>query len=117
MSGKFYLFNHHLYEYRKGLRNLVLFTATVQMYPDIVRKLNKYEIAHIVKPVTDSKVNIFFGHPACVEALRRIDLARLERLSPEEDFMLGVLLGYDLVQQCRRFVELTDAEQPACSIA
>ena len=26
-----------------------------------------------------------------------------ERLTPEEDFMLGVMLGYDLTMQCERF--------------
>ena len=116
MSGKMYVLNHHLYEYRKGLRHLVLFTAATEMYPEIARKLNKYEIAHIVHPVTDSKVNIFFGHPACVEAISRINIGRLDQLTPEEDFMLGTLLGYDPVRQCRRYLEMTTPDR-ACSIA
>ena len=28
----------------------------------------------------------------------------LSRLSPQEDFMLGMLLGYDPAQQCRRLL-------------
>ena len=109
MSGKMYVFNHHLYEYRKGLRHLILFTTSPEMYPDIIRKLNKYEIVHIAQPVSDHKINVFFGHPTCVEAARRINIGRLDRLTPEEDFMLGTLLGYDPVQQSQRYLEKTDA--------
>ncbi len=35
MSGKMYVFNHHLYEYRKGLRHLIWLTTSPEMYPDI----------------------------------------------------------------------------------
>lgn len=116
MSGKQYVFNHHLYEYRKGLRNLVLFTTTADMYPAVVRKLNKYEIAYFVRSVTNNKVNVFFGHRDCVDAVNRMTADGLDRLTPEEDFILGVLLGYDPLKQCRRYLELAESI-PAGAIA
>lgn len=110
MSGKLYVFNHHMYEFRKGLRNLVLFTTTKEIYEKIVHKLNKYNIAYIIQPVTDSKVNVFFGHPDCIEAVRRFTMFGLDQLTPEEDFMLGLMLGYDITKQCRRYIDLTNSK-------
>ena len=41
-----------------------------------------------------------FGEPDAVRAF--IDKP-LNRLTPEQDFMLGAMLGYDIIQQCERF--------------
>lgn len=30
----------------------------------------------------------------------------LNKLSPEEDFMLGAMLGYDITMECERYCEL-----------
>ena len=42
-----------------------------------------------------------------VETVRRFVDKPLCELTPEEDFMLGALLGYDREQQCRRYLERT----------
>lgn len=35
----------------------------------------------------------------------------LQQLSPEEDFILGALLGYDICMQCERFCKRTACTQ------
>ena len=62
-------------------------------------------------PMTGS--NGLFGNPACVEIVRRFVGRPLNRWSPEEDFMLGVMLGYDRIQQCLRYARRAQFRTPA----
>ena len=55
------------------------------------------------QPVTDSKVNLYFGNRLCLNAVRTFVHKPLNELTPEEDFMLGAMLGYDIARQCERF--------------
>ena len=43
------------------------------------------------------------GRKACVEAIQYIISRPLSDISPEEDFILGALLGYDITMQCERY--------------
>lgn len=61
-------------------------------------------IDHHVHTVTDSKVNLLFGKPGAVAMMRKIVTKPLHQLSPKEDFIVGVLLGYDKEEQCHRFL-------------
>ena len=65
---------NHIYELKKGVRNMVLFT-------------------------------LFFGKKPCLEAIRMIVTRPLNQLTPEEDFILGAMLGYDICAQCERYCE------------
>jgi hypothetical protein len=114
MNSKLYVFNHHIYEYRKGLRNLILFTTTADMRADMVRKLEKYDISYLIYRVTDKKINIFFGNSDCVEVLRGIGKTNLSLFTPEEDFILGIMLGYDRLLQCKRYVSQTSDKFKKC---
>lgn len=38
-----------------------------------------------------------------MEAIRHIITRPLNQLTPEEDFILGAMLGYDICQQCKRY--------------
>ena len=59
---------------------------------------------HIVRqPVTDNKVNLYFGNRLCLDAVKTFVHKPLNELSPEEDFMLGAMLGYDITGQCERY--------------
>ena len=66
---------NHIYEYKKGVRRMVLFTFN-----------KKYEDY----------------------AIRMIVTRPLNLLTPEEDFMLGTMLGYDICAQCERYCERKD---------
>ena len=62
---------NHIYEYKKGVRCLVLYT--------------------------------FNRKKECLDAIRMIVTKSLCLLTPEEDFILGAMLGYDICAQCERY--------------
>lgn len=95
---------HRLYEYRKGVRRLFMMTMTAQEAGAVVDRLRHEGIPHHAQPVNPRKVNVFFGRGPCVDVVRRVVVKPLCRLTPEEDFILGTLLGYDGEQQCERFL-------------
>jgi len=100
---------HRLYEYRKGVRQLFMMTMTAQEATEVVTRLRTESIEHHAQPVSPKKVNVFFGRKACVQLVRHMVTKPLCRLTPEEDFILGTLLGYDREQQCLRFLSMTKA--------
>ena len=51
----------------------------------------------------DDKVNLYFGKRSCLDAVQTFVDKPLNKLTPEEDFMLGIMLGYDISMQCERY--------------
>ena len=98
------IFSHHIYELKKGLRHLILFTTTEEHRLAIVQKLETHGISLLIQSVApgSNKINVFFGDQTCIDVLETFDADYLSELSAEEDFMLGVMLGYDRVKQCER---------------
>ena len=74
------LFLHQIYEFRKGVRNLVLCTMCRTCASLLAERLRR-----------------------CLDAVATFIHKPLNRLSPEEDFMLGTMLGYDIAGQCERY--------------
>lgn len=101
------VFNHHVYEYKKGLRSLILHTTCVEHLDLICKKLEKSKIAYQLYNINDKKINVFFGDDDCVNIVRKINKKLLNTYTPEEDFILGTMLGYCRKQQCRRYLQLT----------
>lgn len=100
------VFNHHIYEYRKGLRNLILHTTATANYFDIKSRLEKLCIDYQIYVLNDKAINVFFGDRNCVEIIRKINKEKLVEYTPEEDFILGTMLGYCRKQQCERYLKL-----------
>ena len=98
------LFNNYLYEYKKGLRNLALYTGRSEEEDMAVRKLKNGNIAHYIHRVNGNKINIFFGDAECVNIIERMENRLFTDLTPEEDFILGIMLGYDRLKQCERYL-------------
>jgi hypothetical protein len=96
---------HHIYEYKKGLRNLVLHTLDASMRELAEKKLSSQSICYLIREVTPTKINIFFGASACVDVVKQFGDKTLNNFTPEEDFILGTMLGYDRLQQCRRYID------------
>ncbi|MEY4581540.1 MAG: hypothetical protein RL701_6243 [Pseudomonadota bacterium] len=96
---------HYLYELRKGVRQLFLLTMTLPEAQAVQERLQRERVAIHVQDVSAKKLNLYFGQARYVEIARRLAVRPLNRLSPEEDFMLGILLGYDSGQQCQRYLE------------
>lgn len=107
------VFSHHIYEYRKGLRNLILHTMDAEFRPRVEARLRRLGIDYLIYDLPPGRMNLFFGAPECIAVLRRIDKNSLADYSPEEDFILGTMLGYDRLQQCHRYLKRSDIDQAA----
>ena len=94
--GSMKLFMHHIYEFQKGVRSLVLCTMCRTCASLVCDRL-------YAQPVTYNKVNLYFGNRLCLDAVKTFVHKPLNELSPEEDFMLGAMLGYDITGQCERY--------------
>ncbi|MGE4489334.1 MAG: DUF2023 family protein [Kiritimatiellales bacterium] len=104
------VFCHHLYEYCKGLRNLVLHTMAAEDVALAVRKLEAAGIDHAAFPVSARRTNLFFGAAECVQVIRQIGKPKLTEYTAEEDFILGIMLGYERRRQCERYLKFKEKE-------
>ena len=94
---------HHIYEFRKGVRDLVLCTLCPTCAGLLIERLRSQGIDYLLQPVTEQKVNLYFGKRSCLDAVQTFVDKPLNKLTPEEDFMLGIMLGYDISMQCERY--------------
>ena len=99
------VFCHHLYEFEKGLRNLILHTTEAENRKFIEKRLTDHNIPYIIYQVSSDKINVFFGNESCINVIKEIGKSDLRDYTDEEDFMLGIMLGYDRVQQCERYLK------------
>lgn len=96
---------NHIYEYKKGVRRMVLFTCNRRFEQYATRRLCRQSIDFLVQPAGRENINVYFGRPECLNAIRLFVTRPLCELSPEEDFILGAMLGYDICAQCERYCE------------
>ena len=99
------VFAHHLQEYKKGLRTLVLHTTKASNRDAIERRLNREMMDYYIQEVNGTKINVFFGNSVCIEVIKQMNIRSLSNLTDEEDFILGTMLGYDRVKQCERYLK------------
>lgn len=96
---------NHIYEYKKGVRQMVLFTFNKKYEEYAISRLKRQKINYLIYPVGNDRMNLFFGREECLAAVRLMMGRPLSLLSPEEDFILGAMLGYDIRVQCERYCE------------
>jgi len=96
---------NHIYEYKKGVRRMILFTCNRRFEASVTHRLNRQSIDYVVQPAGRENVNVYFGRRECLDAIRLFVTRPLNELSPEEDFILGAMLGYDICAQCERYCE------------
>ena len=96
---------NHIYEYKKGVRRMILFTCNRRYEALATLRLSRQAIAYVVQPAGKENVNVYFGRRECLDAIRLFVNRPLNELSPEEDFILGAMLGYDICAQCERYCE------------
>lgn len=99
------VFAHNLYEYKKGLRDLVLHTTKKSEREYIEHKLNSEGIDYIICE-NSNNINVFFGNKYCIEVLKTFSTLDLSKISPEEDFILGIMLGYSRIKECGRYLKM-----------
>ena len=105
---------NHIYELKKGVRRMVLFTFNKRYEQFAVRRLQHQNISYVIQPVGNDRLNLFFGKKECLDAIRLMITKPLCQLTPEEDFILGAMLGYDICAQCERYCE-RKSRQTECS--
>ena len=103
------VFYHHIYEFKKGIRNLILTTEKSQYKKEIEFRLIKEKISYVIHDIDKNKINVYFGSPQCVDVVKTLN-PKLNEISAEQDFMLGIMLGYDRVKQCERYLKIKNGE-------
>lgn len=93
-----------VYEYQKGLRDLCLHTCSDTFEQKIRKSLESQKIDYLICPIKNNKINVFFGMGTCLEIIKQFSCEELNKLSVEEDFILGMMLGYGKAQQYERFL-------------
>ena len=105
---------NHIYELHKGVRHMVLFTCNNKYGEQVVSRLESQGIPYILQPAGRQNVNVYFGRRECLEAIRLFVTRPLHQLTPEEDFILGAMLGYDICAQCERYCKRKDECNGKC---
>ena len=113
--GEMKMVTHMIYEFKKGIRSLVLCTLCPTCAEMVKQKLDNQGIGYITQQLGNRNVNLFFGEQACLEAVGSFIHKPLNLLTPEEDFMLGAMLGYDIARQSQRFCERKFKVSPLAS--
>jgi len=111
------VFHHLLYEISRGLRDLALYTIQPEDQNMIEAELLREGIAYMFRPIEDGRVNVYFGHQACIDVVETFGGCAHCQHTPEQDFILGIMLGYDRTRQCERFLErrsLCAAQKKEC---
>ena len=103
--------NEQIYAYKHGIRPLVLQTMAAEDKADIEKRLQRDNLTyHIEKTPKGNSLNVFFGDKPCVDVVKSFGKTPLYKLSPEKDFILGIMLGYDKTKQCERYLKMKDKE-------
>ncbi|MGN1124751.1 MAG: DUF2023 family protein [Candidatus Gastranaerophilaceae bacterium] len=105
-NNKFAVLNEQIYGYKHGIRPLVLQTMDANDKDAIEKRLKRDNLNYHLAPTPNGKnLNVFLGDKACVDVIKSFGNEPLYNMSPEKDFMLGILLGYDKTKQCERYLE------------
>lgn len=98
------VFYHLIYEYKKGVRDMMLYTLPSSSEKEVITRLENNAISYMIQKLDNGNINVFFGKKECLTVANKICKNRpLNRLNPEEDFILGILLGYSIHEQCCRY--------------
>lgn len=98
-------FYHNIYEYQKGVRHLCLNTFNAKYRQQAEERLKKEKISYVIHNIGLEKINVYFGSRACVDIVESFNNINLSTLTPEQDYMLGIMLGYDRLMQCERYLK------------
>ena len=90
---------------------MVLHTMNIFEQAKAEDRLKRDNIPFYIQQVSPQKINVFFGRKECVEIVKSFNHSSLNELTHEQDFMLGVMLGYDRMQQCQRFIKKLNNDQ------
>jgi len=98
------LFSNLIYEIKKGMRDISLYTCRREDLDKFVSHLDKTDTKYLLTNAGKDKVNIFFGNPLCLRIIEQFSTDELNNLTPYEDCLLGIMLGYSRQEQYSRFL-------------
>ena len=75
------VFLNHVYEYKKGVRNMVLYTTNKKYEEFAVSRLNSQNIDYCIQPIGCNKINLFFGRRECIEVIQSMTSRPLNDLA------------------------------------
>ena len=99
------VFLNHIYEFKKGVRPMILYTVNRKYVEFAIKRLEDQHIDYVIQEVDARHLNLFFGKKECMNVIRTMVTRPVNELSPEEDFILGAMLGYDICAQCERYTQ------------
>ena len=85
------VFLNHVYEYKKGVRNMVLYTTNKKYEEFAVSRLNSQNIDYCIQPIGCNKINLFFGRRECIDSIH--DFPTFERTDTRGGFHIGSHAG------------------------
>ena len=110
-NNKFAVLNEQIYGYKHGIRPFVLQTMQVEDKAEIEKRLQRDNLNyHLQEAPGGRNLNVFFGDKPCVDVIKSFGGTPLNKLAPEKDFILGIMLGYDKTKQCERYLKLKEKE-------
>ncbi len=108
------LFKNLIYEYKKGMRDLALYTCEVEQIEKYKAILNLTKTPFTIQKLPQNKCNIFLGNQKCLEILNTFSSKNLDKITPQEDFILGIMLGYSRNEQYTRLLSKTKPSVTFC---
>lgn len=84
---------HHIYEFRKGVRDLVLCTLCPTCAGLLIERLRSQGIDYLLQPVTEQKVNLYFGKRSCLDAVQTFVDKPLNKTDSRGGFHAGHHVG------------------------
>lgn len=99
------IFDMYLYEIIKGSKPAALVTVSCDDIEKMCEKLKHYNLCFHIQNISKEKANLFFGTKYPLDVIKDIIKKPLDKLSDYEDFILGVLLGYSIDVQCKRYLD------------
>lgn len=63
--------SEQIYQYKKGVRKMVLYTFPERYRQQALDKLERQGIDYFVQPVGNSRINLFFGRKECMDTIRK----------------------------------------------
>lgn len=63
---------NHIYEYKKGVRRMILFTMNKRYEQFAIQRLERQNIPYVLQPAGKNTLNLYFGKKECLDAIRLI---------------------------------------------
>ena len=89
VPGEIRIFLNHVYEFKKGVRNMVLYTMNKEHEAFAIRRLERQNISYLIQEVNANKINLFFGKAECMDAIRHIIIRPLNHSHSGRRFHFG----------------------------